>query len=146
MLCTKIGKRMSFFLNFLGRVNLVHPASRGGTRHPWQPADYLYLSLKVPPMNGAAVGLSPVTLRWNEPKYSLKHMFSKCALNFLSKYVYRGREKSLQILISYSQAGPGRKAKQGQEEISCNHVPTFFLGSVHERGHWEIGKQLQRGK
>ena len=53
-------------------------------------------------------------------------MFSKCALNFLSKYVYWGREKSLQILISYSQAGPGRKAKQGQEEISCNHVPTFF--------------------
>ena len=33
-------------------------------------------------------------------------------------------------MLSYSQAGPGRKAKQGQEEISRNHVPTFFLGSV----------------
>ena len=40
------------------------------------------------------------------------------------------RKKSLQILLSYSQAGPGRKTKQGQEEISRNHVPTFFLGSV----------------
>ena len=43
----------------------------------------------------------------------------------------QGREKKgLQILLSYSQAGPGRKAKQDQEEISRNHVPTFFLGSV----------------
>ena len=36
----------------------------------------------------------------------------------------------MQILVSYSQAGPGRKAKQGQEEISRNHVQTFFLVSV----------------
>ena len=42
-----------------------------------------------------------------------------------------GERKRLQILLSYSQAGPARKAKQGQEEISRNHVPTFFLGSVH---------------
>ena len=40
-------------------------------------------------------------------------------------YKYRGEKKGLQIL-----AGPGRKAKQGQEERSRNHVPTFFLGSV----------------
>ena len=32
----------------------------------------------------------------------------------------------MQILLSHSQAGPGRKAKQGQEEICRNHVPTFF--------------------
>ena len=43
----------------------------------------------------------------------------------------QGEKKGLQILPSYSQAGPGREAKQGQEEISCNHVQTFFLGSVH---------------
>ena len=36
---------------------------------------------------------------------------------------YRGEKKSLQILLSYSQAGPGRKAKQDQEDISRNHVP-----------------------
>ena len=45
--------------------------------------------------------------------------------------MYRGEKKSVQILLSYSQAGPGRKAKQDQEEISRNHVPRLFLGSVH---------------
>ena len=64
----------------------------------------------------------------------------KCGLNALSYresekkahpwVIYRGEKKGLQMLLSYSQAGPGRKAKQGQEEISRNHVPTFFLGSV----------------
>ena len=42
----------------------------------------------------------------------------------------RGELKGLQFLLSYSQAGTVRKAKQGQDEISHNHVPTFFLGSV----------------
>ena len=43
---------------------------------------------------------------------------------------YGGEKKGFQALLSYSQTVPGRKAKQGQEEISRNHVPTFFLGSV----------------
>ena len=30
------------------------------------------------------------------------------------------------MLLSYSQAGPGRKTKHGQEEISRNHVQTVF--------------------
>ena len=43
------------------------------------------------------------------------------------KYVYilheyRAHKKGLQILLSNSQAGPGRKVKQEQEEISHNHV------------------------
>ena len=37
-------------------------------------------------------------------------------------YLYRGEKKGWQILLSYSQAGPGRKAKLGQEEISCNNL------------------------
>ena len=37
---------------------------------------------------------------------------------------------SMQILLSSTQAGPGRKVKQEQEEISRNHVPRLFLGSV----------------
>ena len=36
----------------------------------------------------------------------------------------------MQILLSSTQAGPGRKVKQEQEEISRNHVPRLFLGSV----------------
>ena len=39
--------------------------------------------------------------------------------------VYRDRLKSVQILLSRTQAGPGRKVKQEQEEISHNHVPSF---------------------
>ena len=38
---------------------------------------------------------------------------------------YRDRLKGVQILLSNSQAGPGRKVKQEQEEISRNHVQTF---------------------
>ena len=36
----------------------------------------------------------------------------------------------MQFLLSYSHIGSGRKAKQVQKEISCNHLQTFFLGSV----------------
>ena len=45
-------------------------------------------------------------------------------------YYYRAEKKSLQILLSSTQAGSGRKVKQEQEEISRNHVPRLFLGSV----------------
>ena len=44
--------------------------------------------------------------------------------------LYRARNKGLQILLSNSQAGPGIKVKQEQEEISRNHVQAFFPGSV----------------
>ena len=36
----------------------------------------------------------------------------------------------MQILLSNSQAGPGRTFKQEQEEISRNHVQAFIPGSV----------------
>ena len=41
-------------------------------------------------------------------------------------YEYRARNKGMQILLSNSQAGPGRTVKQEQEEISRNHVQTFI--------------------
>ena len=44
--------------------------------------------------------------------------------------VHTRERKKLQILLSYSQAGPGIKAKQGQEEISRNHTQILFLGTV----------------
>ena len=43
---------------------------------------------------------------------------------------YRGEKKGLQVLLSYSQAEPGRIVKQEQEEISRNPVQAFILGSV----------------
>ena len=47
-----------------------------------------------------------------------------------SMYMYRAEKKSLKILLSSTQAGPGRKVKQEQKESSRNHVPRLFLGSV----------------
>ena len=46
-------------------------------------------------------------------------------------HMYRDGNKGMQILLSYSQAWPGRKVKQEQEEISRNHVQAFIPGSVH---------------
>ena len=44
--------------------------------------------------------------------------------------VYRDEIYSLQILLSRTQAGPGRTDKQEQEEISPNHVQRINLISV----------------
>ena len=38
---------------------------------------------------------------------------------------YRDRLKGVQILLSRTQAGPGRAVKQEQEETSRNHVQAF---------------------
>ena len=43
---------------------------------------------------------------------------------------YRDAIYSLQILLSRTQAGPGRTVKQEQEEISPNHVQRINLISV----------------
>ena len=44
--------------------------------------------------------------------------------------IYRDEIYSLQILLSRTQAGQGRTVKQGQEEISPNHVQRFNLISI----------------
>ena len=46
------------------------------------------------------------------------------------KRPYRGGNKGLYVLLSMTQAGPGRTVKQEQEEISLNHVQTFISPSV----------------
>ena len=45
---------------------------------------------------------------------------------------YRGPGKSMQMLLSNSQAGPGKTVMQEQEEISRNHIQAFLPGSVEE--------------
>ena len=49
----------------------------------------------------------------------------------LNRVLYRDRLKGVQILLSSTQAGPGRTVKQQQEEISRNHVQAFYPISVH---------------
>ena len=47
--------------------------------------------------------------------------------NFMSyQLMYRVANKGLHVLLSRTQAGPGRTVKQEQEEISRNHVQTFI--------------------
>ena len=40
--------------------------------------------------------------------------------------MYRAEKKSMQILLSRTQAGLDRTGKQEQEQISPNHVQAFF--------------------
>ena len=40
---------------------------------------------------------------------------------------YRAQNKDMQILLSNSQAGPGRTVNQEQEEISRNHIHSTHL-------------------
>ena len=49
----------------------------------------------------------------------------------VTPWLYRAEKKALQILLSRTQAGPGSKVKQQEEDISRNHVPRLFLNSVH---------------
>ena len=54
-----------------------------------------------------------------------------CQAGYPCHYLqYRAEKKPLQILLSRTQAGPGRIVKQQQEEMSRNHVPRLFLSSV----------------
>ena len=55
--------------------------------------------------------------------------------------IYRAEKKSLQIVLSSTQAGPGRKVRQEQKEISRNHVPRLFLGSVDQYKNCNSGFQ-----
>ena len=46
-------------------------------------------------------------------------------IQLLRTNLYRDRLKSMQILLSMTQAGPGRTGKQEQEQTSRNHVQAF---------------------
>ena len=48
----------------------------------------------------------------------------------LDHTMYREPAKGLQILLSRTQAGPGRAVKQEQEEISPNHIQAIYGTSV----------------
>ena len=54
--------------------------------------------------------------------------------------LYRVRNKGMQILLSNSQAGLGRRVKQEQEETSRNHVQDFIPGSEHHDGLHDIAR------
>ena len=56
-----------------------------------------------------------------------------CATKYVRHVIqYRGANKGLHVLLSRTQAGPGRTVKQEQEEISHNHAQTFICLSVHQ--------------
>ena len=56
------------------------------------------------------------------------HAFLK-SISYRFTY-YRAQNKGMQILLSNSQAGPGKKVKQEQEENFQNHVQAFIPDSV----------------
>ena len=52
--------------------------------------------------------------------------------------LYREPAKGLQILLSRTQAGPGRAVKQEQEEISPNHVQAMYSHRVAIGKAWSL--------
>ena len=61
-----------------------------------------------------------------------KNWQMKKVLNDKYYEMYRDRLKGVQILLSRTQARPGRTVKQEQEEISRNHVQAFIPGFVFQ--------------
>ena len=61
--------------------------------------------------------------------------FQICALVYRERdkftiNTYRGVNIGLYVLLSRTQAGPGRTVKKEQDEIYRNHVQTFIFPSV----------------
>ena len=91
---------------------------------------------------GRFMNLMRSRARYSSPPPSLKFAAPLlCGANFIPivivvsrrgslAIIYRAWNKGMQILVSNSQADPGRTAKQEQEEISRNHVQAFIPGSV----------------
>ena len=73
----------------------------------------------------------------NAPGLEVARVMQQCNATLFSDakktahYRYRGGNKGLFVLLSNSQAGPGRTFEQEQEEISRNHVQTFISPSVY---------------
>ena len=65
-------------------------------------------------------------------KYSLEDTINLINMVLMEDLpiIYRDEIYSLQILLSRTQAGPGRTVKQEQEEISPNHVQRINLISI----------------
>ena len=69
----------------------------------------------------------------NQSPFSAMVLEGEPAPNSKFLTLYRGANKGLHVLLSRTQAEPGRTGKQEQEEISRNHVQTFICVSVvHE--------------
>ena len=53
------------------------------------------------------------------------------SLQHTNYVLYRGANKGLHVLLSRTQAGPGRTVKQEQKEMSHNHVQTYLPLCTH---------------
>ena len=84
--------------------------------------------------------------RVSDPLGSLLAIWHRTAFSAF----YRGEDKGLFVLLSRTQAGPGRKAKQGQKEISRNHIEIRNIfsrlcssrGSTNHRNKQEARNRL----
>ena len=131
-----------------------NPLSEGRQRQegkPEQRADALSLSSPLPclivptePVNSLIPWFARKMYESSTCRFLLPWLSSTCLGNFLktflanlaiklltdSVFTYRARKYGLQNLLSRTQAGPGRTAKQEQKQISPNHVQALFPSSV----------------
>ena len=76
------------------------------------------------------------SFRWQP--FQCRQKVARSAARSIFVGIYRDEIYSLQILLSRTQAGPGRTVKQEQEEISPNHVQRLNLISVQSDNQYDL--------
>ena len=122
-LCLALGERSEKKYQIRGPSHLSFPAwpwSKAKLR-PFIPENSLF-SLHLCKRCSMYVFIGPIHERGKTFKWRKR--------NLSTSLLYRGGYKGLFVLLSRTQAGPGRTVKQEQGEISRNHVQTFIYLSV----------------
>ena len=112
-----IGKRIRGCIHFL--VDNIFPWRERRKNIPCK----IYEARKWSSRGGYFKLRKPVNIRKSQQLG--KPLHPSLLFNIFVAQLYRDRVKGVQIMLSNSQAGPDRKVKQEQEEISRNHVQAF---------------------
>ena len=114
---------------FLGKKKFVHEITRTTAAAAQQePLRYSRTSLPINLHSSVECVTKPIYFSITMLCYKIFYYPS----HILAGSTYREPGKGMQVVLSNSQAGPGRTVKQEQEEISCNHVRAFSGGPVHK--------------
>ena len=97
---------------------------------PWKANVLMYYTYAYLLRLTAASSFDLITDRPTTPPLAGRAVIALMCSSNCARGIYRGGNKGLCVLLSKTQAGPGRTVKQEQEEISRNHVQTIISPSV----------------
>ena len=115
---------------------VLHQGGHGGTASAsiqviFTPSAFMIMAV-VGRIKSRIVGSGVSIISHNTKTYFFNHENSfQIGLESLNGITILEYWESLEILLSRTQAGPGRTVKEEQEEISPNHVQRINLLSVH---------------